>query len=156
MQALAAAAAEAEELGQPPPLCPTAPGLAAALLDAAAGHLAAHPLRQAGLREAAQLCLAAYLPALLKAPATPHAALVGMVAAAALMRAKLGNDTFSQLVGLVQHTLLHTDHPSRGSTCVLIWGMQELQQVSVAYGTRNCCIWREQVLECKSCSSPYY
>lgn len=62
------------------------------------------------------------------AAALPLPALLGIVTAAAQMRIKLGAAASEVLIGAVQEYLMH-GKLSQGETCLLVWGMSELQQV---------------------------
>lgn len=62
------------------------------------------------------------------AAALPLPALLGIVTAAAQMRVKLGAAASEVLIGAVQEYLMH-GKLSQGETCLLVWGMSELQQV---------------------------
>jgi len=137
LASLATAATETAA-DQPIRSCPTAAGIAGTLLEAAAGYVACtsgveldgrrtNKTEAEQLRAAAQRCMAAYIPGIPGQAFTP-AALLGLVTAAALLRLKPEADVASKIFGQVP-LCLGSPSLSTGEKCLLIWSVQELQQV---------------------------
>ncbi|KAF5833460.1 hypothetical protein DUNSADRAFT_10250, partial [Dunaliella salina] len=141
-----AAGASAAKSVRAPSTCPTAAGLAAALLEAASeysscsfasasscdpeckrdGLSLAAQRRRKQLQEQGQLALSSHFLTIPDS-AISGTALVGLAAGAAFMELKLDSEERAKMAALTQ---LHLGTPgmTRGMNCMLMWAMQELQQ----------------------------